>query len=66
MDGQTTTNETFYPGDEKDWTADHSLHLVFDQPESATILLNGEPVAFPELKDGIATFQVPEEPGSLP
>jgi len=58
IDDQLSTDERFYTGDEKDWSADRSIHLTFSQAECASILVNGEPVEFPELIGGFAIFQV--------
>lgn len=61
IDGQLSTDERFYAGDEKDWSADKSIHLIFSQGESASILVNGEPVDFPDEIGGVAVFQIQRE-----
>ena len=60
IDGQLLADERVNQGDRKNWTANTSLHLVFYEPDSATILINGEPVTFPELLEGTATLQFPQ------
>ena len=60
LDENETTELEFKKGDTYTWSAESALTLSFAQPESAMIRLNNTPVVFPEYKNGVATFSLPE------
>ena len=59
VDGKGTEEFSFASGDTLNRAAESSITIEFDQPESATILLNDWPVDFPEGRDGTFTLLIP-------
>lgn len=64
-DGEPASR-TYSNGEEQTWTAASSMTVTFDKPATATILVNNNPIGFPEEKDGLFTLRIPADIPALP
>ena len=62
IDGREPVHIQGKEGEKLQWQADTSMHLLFEQPESAAITVNEAAIAFPTSKqDGKLTLTIPDE-----
>jgi len=59
-DGIVSNRKIFEKGETVTWKAKKLLHVTFERPDSAELLLNGSPLMFPKSVEGKYTLLIPE------
>ncbi|HHO47585.1 MAG TPA: helix-turn-helix domain-containing protein [Desulfobacteraceae bacterium] len=54
-------SHAFVKGQEETWSAETSITVTFDKPDSAAVFVNNTPVDFPPGEDGSYTLRIPED-----
>jgi len=60
-DDDKPLSATYAQGDEQTWKATASMQISFDQPDSAVILVNSQPIDFPAGENGLFTLRIPDD-----
>jgi cytoskeletal protein RodZ len=63
-DDQPPVSIPYKKGEKDSWSGVGTIQLSFDQPASATILVNGQPVPFPPESGGLYTLRLPADPAA--
>lgn len=65
-DNDSPVSALYKKGEKLSWPEVSSLQLTFEQADSALILVNNQPVAFPEGTDGLFTLRLPADSAQPP
>lgn len=63
-DDQPPVSIPYKKGEKDSWSGVGTIQLSFDQPASAAILVNGQPVPFPPESGGLYTLRLPADPAA--
>ncbi|MHB8809544.1 MAG: hypothetical protein ACYC9M_05970, partial [Desulfobulbaceae bacterium] len=65
-DNDSPVSALYKKGEKMSWPGVEAMQLTFDQADSALILVNNQPVAFPEGTDGLFTLRLPADSAQPP